>query len=133
MGFHGHLLEFLRRPICKISRKQLDFFYTDLNMISPTFIRWYTWPRTTLPHTVSPLSAISSSIRFSAWLIICTFPCLHPRLLSHLDGLDSWDTAMAQKSHFKMQTQGITKFRKTFPQLPGCVVENPTFIQTAHG
>ncbi|KAF8202267.1 ergosterol biosynthesis ERG4/ERG24 [Pholiota molesta] len=30
-----------------------------------------------------------------------------------------WDTAMAQKSHFKMQTQGITKFRKTFPQLPG--------------
>ena len=50
-----------------------------------------------------------------------------------LSGLDSWDTAMAQKSRFKMQTQGITKFRKTFPQLPGCVVENPTFIQTAHG
>jgi hypothetical protein len=49
------------------------------------------------------------------------------------DGLDSWDTAMAQKSRFKMQTQGITKFRKTFPQLPGCLVENPTFIQTAHG
>ena len=47
--------------------------------------------------------------------------------------LDSWDTAMAQKSRFKMQTQGITTFRKTFPQLPGCVVENPTFIQTAHG
>ncbi|KAF8967619.1 ergosterol biosynthesis ERG4/ERG24 [Flammula alnicola] len=45
----------------------------------------------------------------------------------------SWDTAMAQKSHFKMQTQGITKFRKTFPQLPGSTVKNPTFIQTAHG
>ncbi|KAF8653541.1 hypothetical protein AX16_003905 [Volvariella volvacea WC 439] len=44
-----------------------------------------------------------------------------------------WDTAMAQKSHFKMQTQGITKFRKTFPQLPWNVVENPTYIQTAHG
>ncbi|TFK65600.1 ERG4 ERG24 ergosterol biosynthesis protein [Pluteus cervinus] len=44
-----------------------------------------------------------------------------------------WDTSMAQKSHFKMQTQGITKFRKTFPQLPWNTVENPKFIQTAHG
>ena len=105
------------------------------NMISPMFqiIRWYTtWPRTTLPHTVSPLSAISSFIQFSARLITCTFPRLHRRLLSHLDGLDSWDTAMTQMSRFKMQTQGITKFPKTFPQLPGRVVENPTFIQTAH-
>jgi len=40
---------------------------------------------------------------------------------------------MAQKSRFKMQVQGITEFRKTFPQLPGCVVKNPTYIQTAHG
>lgn len=40
---------------------------------------------------------------------------------------------MAQKSHFKMQTQGITEFRKTFPQLPWNVVKNPTYIQTAHG
>ncbi|TFK65599.1 ERG4/ERG24 ergosterol biosynthesis protein [Pluteus cervinus] len=44
-----------------------------------------------------------------------------------------WDTSMAQKSHFKMQTQGITKFRKTFPQLPWNTIQNPTFIQTAHG
>ncbi|KIL69275.1 hypothetical protein M378DRAFT_119215 [Amanita muscaria Koide BX008] len=44
-----------------------------------------------------------------------------------------WDTSMAQKSHFKMQTQGIYKFRKTFPQLPWNTVENPTYIQTAHG
>ncbi|KAF9454324.1 ERG4/ERG24 ergosterol biosynthesis protein [Macrolepiota fuliginosa MF-IS2] len=44
-----------------------------------------------------------------------------------------WDTAMAQKSHFKMQTQGITKFRQTFPQLPWNTIANPTFIQTAHG
>ncbi|PBK99714.1 ERG4/ERG24 ergosterol biosynthesis protein [Armillaria gallica] len=44
-----------------------------------------------------------------------------------------WDTAMAQKSHFKMQTQGITEFRTTFPQLPWNTVENPTYIQTAHG
>jgi len=44
-----------------------------------------------------------------------------------------WDTAMSQKSRFKMQTQGITNFRKTFPQLPGCIVKNPTYIQTAHG
>lgn len=47
--------------------------------------------------------------------------------------LGSWDTAMAQKSHFKMQTQGITKLRKTFPQLPWNTIEKPTYIQTAHG
>ncbi|GLB41937.1 putative ERG4 ERG24 ergosterol biosynthesis protein [Lyophyllum shimeji] len=44
-----------------------------------------------------------------------------------------WDTSMSQKSRFKMQCQGITEFRKTFPQLPGCVVKNPTYIETAHG
>ncbi|KAL1756566.1 ergosterol biosynthesis ERG4/ERG24 [Schizophyllum commune] len=44
-----------------------------------------------------------------------------------------WDTAMAQKSHFKMQQQGITEFRKAFPQLPGNTVKNPTYIQTKHG
>ncbi|KAL0065809.1 C-24(28) sterol reductase [Marasmius tenuissimus] len=44
-----------------------------------------------------------------------------------------WDCAMSQKSRFKMQTMGVTKFRKTFPQVPGCIVKNPTFIQTAHG
>lgn len=32
-----------------------------------------------------------------------------------------------------MQTQGTFKFRKTFPQLPGGTVENPTYIQTEHG
>jgi hypothetical protein len=40
---------------------------------------------------------------------------------------------MSQKSRFKMQTQGIHTFRKTFPHLPWNVVKNPTFIQTAHG
>ncbi|KAJ7091410.1 ergosterol biosynthesis ERG4/ERG24 [Mycena belliarum] len=44
-----------------------------------------------------------------------------------------WDTANSQKSRFKMQTQGINTFRKSFPQLPGGTVKNPTFIQTAHG
>jgi len=44
-----------------------------------------------------------------------------------------WDTCMAQKSHFKMQTQGIYKHRKTFPQLPWNTVQKPTFIQTKHG
>ena len=47
--------------------------------------------------------------------------------------MTSWDTAMAQKSHFKMQQQGITEFRKAFPQLPGNTVKNPTYIQTKHG
>ncbi|THG92652.1 hypothetical protein EW026_g8324 [Hermanssonia centrifuga] len=44
-----------------------------------------------------------------------------------------WDTAMSQKSRFKMQTQGITTFRKTFPQLPWGTLKDPKFIQTAHG
>ncbi|KAK7687899.1 hypothetical protein QCA50_009118 [Cerrena zonata] len=44
-----------------------------------------------------------------------------------------WDTSMSQKSRFKMQTQGVFTYRKTFPQLPGGTIENPKFIQTAHG
>ncbi|KAI0666820.1 ERG4/ERG24 ergosterol biosynthesis protein [Trametes maxima] len=44
-----------------------------------------------------------------------------------------WDTSMSQKSRFKMQTQGITTYRKTFPQLPWGTLKNPTYIQTAHG
>ena len=37
------------------------------------FIRWYTWLRMILPHTVSPLAATSSSIQFFARHITCTF------------------------------------------------------------
>lgn len=44
-----------------------------------------------------------------------------------------WDTAMSQKSRFKLQTQGITSYRKTFPQLPWGTIKNPSYIQTAHG
>jgi len=44
-----------------------------------------------------------------------------------------WDTSMAQKSRFKMQTQGTFQYRKTFPQLPWGMIENPTYIQTEHG
>lgn len=44
-----------------------------------------------------------------------------------------FDCAMAQKSAFKMQQQGVYVPRKTFPQLPGAIVENPTYIQTKHG
>ncbi|KIY70556.1 ERG4/ERG24 ergosterol biosynthesis protein [Cylindrobasidium torrendii FP15055 ss-10] len=44
-----------------------------------------------------------------------------------------FDSAMAQKSHFKMQQQGITEFRSAFPQVPWHTVKNPTYIQTAHG
>lgn len=48
-------------------------------------------------------------------------------------GSRSFDTSMSQKSRFKMQTQGIYKYRWTFPQLPWGTVENPEYIQTAHG
>jgi delta24(24(1))-sterol reductase len=40
---------------------------------------------------------------------------------------------MSQKSRFRMQMQGITKFRNTFPQLPWSIVKEPKFIQTEHG
>lgn len=40
---------------------------------------------------------------------------------------------MSQKSRFKMQTQGNYKYRWTFPQLPWGTINNPTYIQTAHG
>ena len=49
------------------------------------------------------------------------------------DFLFSWDTSMSQKSRFKMQTQGVFNYRKTFPQLPWGTIKNPTFVQTAHG
>ncbi|KAG8964910.1 C-24(28) sterol reductase [Tulasnella sp. 419] len=44
-----------------------------------------------------------------------------------------FDTANAQKSRFKMQMTGTYKPRWTFPQLPYATIENPTYIQTAHG
>lgn len=45
----------------------------------------------------------------------------------------SWDTSMSQKSRFKMQTQGVFEYRRTFPQLPWGTLKEPSFIQTAHG
>ncbi|KAG8842210.1 C-24(28) sterol reductase [Serendipita sp. 411] len=44
-----------------------------------------------------------------------------------------FDTAMSQKSRFRMQMQGITTFRQTFPQWPWSIVKNPSFVQTEHG
>ncbi|KAG9001466.1 C-24(28) sterol reductase [Tulasnella sp. JGI-2019a] len=44
-----------------------------------------------------------------------------------------FDTSMAQKSHFKMQMQGVYQERMTFPQWPWSTIKNPNFIQTAHG
>jgi hypothetical protein len=45
----------------------------------------------------------------------------------------SFDTSMSQKSRFKMQMQGTYEPRWTFPQLPWGTIENPTYIETAHG
>lgn len=48
--------------------------------------------------------------------------------------VQSFDTAMAQKSHFKMQMDGgHHEPRWTFPQLPWNTVNNPKYIQTAQG
>ncbi|KAL1747629.1 ergosterol biosynthesis ERG4/ERG24 [Schizophyllum fasciatum] len=67
-----------------------------------------------------------SKYRFSTPIYVILFATL---LLAYY----CFDTAMAQKSHFKMQQQGITEFRKAFPHLPWNTVKDPTFIQTAHG
>ncbi|KAG5723670.1 Delta(24(24(1)))-sterol reductase [Termitomyces sp. T112] len=67
-----------------------------------------------------------STYRFSTLTYIIMYATL-------LTAYYIWDTAMSQKSRFKMQSQGITEFRNTFPQLPGCIVKDPTYIQTAHG
>ena len=86
-----------------------------------------------------------SKYRFSTPTYIALFATLltayylyvlhsHSTIRWHCDNLVySFDTSMSQKSRFKMQTQGIFEFRKSFPQLPNGTVENPTFIQTAHG
>jgi delta24(24(1))-sterol reductase len=44
-----------------------------------------------------------------------------------------FDSAMAQKSIFKMQQQGEYKPRYAFPVLPGIVLKDPSYIQTKHG
>lgn len=44
-----------------------------------------------------------------------------------------FDSAMAQKSIFKMQQQGEYKIRYAFPVLPGIVIKDPSYIQTKHG
>ena len=52
---------------------------------------------------------------------------------THLVAYYIFDTSMSQKSRFKMQGQGITTYRKTFPQLPWGTLKEPAYIQTAHG
>jgi len=117
MGLYGYLLEFLWSTL----RKRPWLIFRLL----------YLWSGSTLSQSyvysvVYMASHDPSSYRFSTAGYVFIFSLL-------LTAYYIWDCAMAQKSRFKMQTQGITKFRKTFPQLPGCVVENPTYIQTAHG
>lgn len=54
-------------------------------------------------------------------------------LHSYLQLFYSFDTSMAQKSHFKMQMDGDVQKRWTFPQLPWNTVQNPKYIQTEQG
>ncbi|KAG8712390.1 C-24(28) sterol reductase [Ceratobasidium sp. 394] len=44
-----------------------------------------------------------------------------------------FDTSISQKSRSKMQMQGTYESRWTFPQLSWGMIENPAYIQTAHG
>lgn len=52
---------------------------------------------------------------------------------NHTHTACSFDTSMAQKSHFKMQMQGTYQERNTFPQWPWATIKEPKYIQTAHG
>ncbi|KAI5451036.1 C-24(28) sterol reductase [Naganishia albida] len=67
-----------------------------------------------------------STYRYPVWVNVAMYVTL-------LGAYYVFDTSMAQKSAFKMQQQGVYVPRKSFPQLPGAVVENPTFIETKHG
>ncbi|GJE98272.1 ERG4/ERG24 ergosterol biosynthesis protein [Phanerochaete sordida] len=64
--------------------------------------------------------------RFSTFTYVLLFATL-------LTAYYFWDTSNSQKSRFKMQSKGITEFRRTFPQLPRGTITNPKYIQTAHG
>ena len=61
---------------------------------------------------------------------IPTYVALYGTLLS---AYYVFDTAMAQKSHFKRQMQGEYKYRKAFPQLWGSIIENPKYMESKHG
>ena len=92
----------------------------------------------TCPHIIhlstnSLLQFMSCCSQPSSLHTACKTPLIRINALFLTMQCDSWDTSMAQKSHFKMQTQGITKFRSAFPQLPWGTLKNPEFIQTIHG
>ena len=138
MGIHGHLLELVWRSIreYRSSRDAILFSYWTHFLVLCLFRRLHgvarsltvrvlhRWLRVDLHCHPGRLLCVSSIFSF----MVCGWNLMYQSFRS-----DRWDTAMAQKSHFKMQTQGITEFRKTFPQLPWNTVKNPTFIQTAHG
>ncbi|KAG9128126.1 C-24(28) sterol reductase [Ceratobasidium sp. 392] len=66
------------------------------------------------------------SYRFSTPVYVLLFSTL-------LTAYYVFDTSMSQKSRFKMQMQGTYTPRWTFPQLPWGTIENPKYIETAHG
>ena len=114
MGLLGYLLEFRwcsLRESC-ISDKSDHFIDADMQ----SYIYSVLYMATHDPE----------NYRFSTFTNVALFATL-------LTAYYVWDTSMSQKSRFKMQTQGITTFRNTFPQLPGGTLKDPKFIQTAHG
>ncbi len=44
-----------------------------------------------------------------------------------------WDTAQAQRNHFRMQERGTLIRRKAFPQLPWAHLKDPRYMETAQG
>lgn len=44
-----------------------------------------------------------------------------------------WDTAQAQKNHFRMQLSGTYVRRRTFPQLPWSTLKEPRYLTTESG
>ncbi|KAL0478864.1 ergosterol biosynthesis protein [Acrasis kona] len=44
-----------------------------------------------------------------------------------------WDTSQSQRNFFRQKLEGTWKPRYTFPQLPGCVIENPKYLNTKAG
>lgn len=104
---------------------------TDIGPPRPTSTLSSIWLHMIPQNTNSPLRCTLPCIRLFARHTICKVEVFITGIVSYFGY--RWDTAMSQKSRFKMQTQGNFKYRWTFPQLPWGTIENPEYIQTAHG
>jgi len=83
-------------------------------------------PLTYLHGTIYLANHHPSVYHWPAWFMI-------PLTISYLFMYYIWDTAASQKNMFRAAQRGTAPQRKTFPQLPWKVVENPRTIPVENG